>query len=168
MELRSDGPYSQAYLTGSLHLFGLILGIRKLYIPEEVKYIGGGIGVSWSSWNAQGFRLLGFGYRDIVLSFFEVKLLTTNDWLKRSGELQIRRFNQKLSEASKKQGTHRRSGRLGSTGDGRLAGLGLGHGEDGKKIGEISEIRTFESDEVNGLCTYMVRDGQCRVDRLRP
>jgi len=163
MKLRSDSLYSQAYLTGSLHLFGLILSIRKLYIPEEVKDIEGGICVSWSSGNARGFRLLRFGY---VLSF-EVKLFTTNDWLKRSGDLQIWRFDQKLSEASKEQGTHRRSGPLGSTGDGRLAGLGLGHGEDGKKSSEKSEIRAFE-DEVNGLCTYMARGGQCRVDRLRP
>jgi hypothetical protein len=89
MELWLDGPYSQAYLTGSLHLFGLILSIRKLYIPEEVKDIGGGLCISWSSWNAWGFWLLRFRYCDIVLSFFEVKLFTTNNWLKRSSDLQI-------------------------------------------------------------------------------
>ena len=90
MKWRSEDLYSQTYLTGSLHLFGLILSIRKLYIAEEMKDIKGQICVSWSSWDAQGFRLLWFGCRNIALSFFKVKLFTTHDWLERSDGLQIR------------------------------------------------------------------------------
>ena len=89
MKWWSEDPYSQTYLTGSLHPFGLILSIRKLYIAEEMKDIEGRICISWSSWDAQGFRLLWFGCRNIALSFFEVKLFTTHDWLERSDGLRI-------------------------------------------------------------------------------
>ena len=64
-------------------------------------------------------------------------------------------FNQKLSRVRKEQGTHRRSGLLGSTGFGRLIGLGLGHGKDEREWKIVGICAFVQSNGANKLCTYI-------------